>query len=192
MRRGLLLVVLSGSLLTAAAGATAPATLPLTGTTPHGERFRVQAGPAEPGDDVRTSWCLRLRYTHELSIDGDPFTGGASTCGPSPAPPVSGLATADCEHRTLFVFGGRRTGARGVELVTHDGVVTRAREAVLPPRAGFAGRTFALAADLDTFPATLRETARGHRIVARFASRARICVPVPGAPSGGTPLLDVP
>jgi hypothetical protein len=92
--------------------------LPLTGATAPGVRYRLQAAAASEGDDAPSSWCLRLRYTGAIVIDGDEFINGINTCGEAPAPRVSGVIQIDCSQRVVFVFGGAHETVEGLELAS--------------------------------------------------------------------------
>lgn len=169
------------------AGPAKLADLALTGTTPDAQRWRLQAGTPEPGDDVAASWCLRLRFTGDFVLGDDPFVGGVATCGRRPARRVSGLAVLACRHGAIFVFGGVRAGAGSVSLRPRRGPVVRATLTALPPRAGFDGSTFMIVARTRSLPAAVE--ADGAEL-ARLPGRASVCRPLPGAPRGGEPSLD--
>jgi hypothetical protein len=165
--------------------ASEPAKLPLAGKAPGGQRYRLEPARPASGDDVASSWCLRLRYTGDLAVNDDPYSEGLSTCGPAPAPRVSGAYAIDCAHDTMYVFGGLRGEARDIELAPRHGDVVAPRFAPLPPRSGFSGTTFLIVADLKALPATLRR--HGHSDLHRFAERDEVCGPKPGAADGGSP-----
>jgi hypothetical protein len=182
-------------LLAAAAAATAfaalaPAPLPLTGETPSGQRWRLEAGAPFRGDGVRPSWCLRLRFTTDITIDGDPFAGDASTCGIRPARRVSGAVVVDCSRDVVYVFGGARSNVRDLTVHPRRGPIIPATWAALPPRSGFSGRTFAFALDTRRLPARIEAVGAGRRVVTRLPSARRLCRPLPGAPDGGQPFGD--
>jgi hypothetical protein len=158
--------------------------LPLTGATAAGVRYRLQAGEALKGDDAPASWCLRLRYTGEIALVDDEFVHGVSTCGRAPAPRVSGEVTIDCAQRMVFVFGGAHETVEGVELVSESGRSVRARLGELPPRSGFAGKSFLLVADVGDLPGEVREEHTGRAAVARIPDEDALCAAVPGAPDG--------
>lgn len=168
------------------------APLPLTGATTAGVRYRLQAGVASEGDDAPASWCLRLRYTGEIVIDGDEFTQGLSTCGEVPAPRVSGVIAIDCSQRVVFVFGGAHETVEGLELVSEPGGSVRARLGDLPPRSGFVGKSFILVADVGDLPGEVREANADGAAVARIPDEDAVCQPVPGAPEGGQPFMSFP
>jgi hypothetical protein len=167
------------------------AALPMLGEAPHGERYRVEGGRPSEGDDVASSWCLELRWTGgptaissglESEMHG---MAGDSTCGPSPAPRVSGIASFYCDADALFIFGGARTSAGKLELVPKKAKRIRAHHAALPPASGFEGTSFVIAAPLPrSLPATLREVS-SHRPVVRLPRYSRACAPPPGPPTGG-------
>jgi hypothetical protein len=161
---------------------TAAETLPLIRHAPHGQRFRLAAGKPIAGDDVASSWCLRLRYTTGITVDGNPFVGGLDSCGADPAPRVSGAYTADCEHNILYVFGGMRRAVDGVEVVRADGRTARAYVAALPKHSGFSGHSFVTALTMVNFPATVRETSAERPTIARLPSRRQLCAAAPGQP----------
>lgn len=165
---------------------TAAETLPLTRDAPHGQRFRLAAGKPMPGDDVASSWCLRLRYTTGVTVNGNPFGGGLDSCGPKPAPRVSGSFIADCEHNILYLFGGVRRAVDGIEVVRADGRTARAYAAALPKHSGFSGHTFVTALTMVNYPATVRETSAGRPAIARLPSRRQLCAAAPGQPEPST------
>lgn len=165
-----------------AAESSKPEALPVTHDAPNGQRFRLAAYKPEPGDDVATSWCLRLRYTAGIIVDGNPFTGGLATCGVKPAPRVSGAYVADCAHNILYVFGAMRRAVDGVEVVRADGRAVPASVAVLPKGSGFSGRSFVAAITMVHFPATVRETSGRRTRGARLALRRDLCAAPPGRP----------
>jgi hypothetical protein len=184
--RAALLAILCSAASTPAHAAQ-PAALPLVRDAPDGQRVRLSGGTPEAGDDVPASWCLRLRYTNGFTLNGNPFVEGMGTCGPRPAPRVSGAYTADCEHNILYVFGGVRRAVDGVDVVRSDGVTVHAGLAKLPNGSGFSGHAFVVAIKMFNFPATVRE-ASGPRPGARLPLRREICFAPPGRPepaSGG-------
>jgi hypothetical protein len=145
---------------------------------PDGQRVRLSRGKP---DDTTSSWCLQLRYTAGFTLNGNPFVEGMGTCGPSPAPRVSGAYTADCAHNILYVFGGIRRAVDGVDVVRADGVTAHAGLAKLPKGSGFSGHAFVVAIKMFNFPATVREPS-GPRLAARLPPRRALCFAPPGRP----------
>jgi hypothetical protein len=166
--------------------------LPLIGATAAGVRYRLQAAVASKGDDVSSSWCLRLRYTGDIVIEDDEFVDGINTCGEAPAPRVSGAIQIDCAQRVVFVFGGARETVESLELVSEPGRSVRARLGELPPRSGFAGKSFILVADVDDLPGEIREQNSDRAAVARIPDEDAVCEAHPGAPEGGQPFMTFP
>jgi hypothetical protein len=166
--------------------------LPLTGATPAGVRYRLQAAAASRGDDVSSSWCLRLRYSGDIVIDGDEFSEGIDTCGEVPAPRVSGVVQIDCSQRAVFVFGGAHETVEGLELVSEPGGSVRAALGELPPRSGFVGKSFILVADVGDLPGEVREENSDRAAVVRIPDEDAACEAVPGAPEGDQPFLTFP
>jgi hypothetical protein len=163
--------------------------LPLTGATTGGVRYRLQAAE---GDDVPSSWCLRLRYTGEIVIADDEFIEGIKTCGEAPAPRVSGVIQIACPQRLVFVFGGANETVEGLELVSDPGTSVSARLGELPPQSGFAGKSFILVADVGDLPAAVREENSDRAALARIPNEDKLCEPVPGAPEGPQPFMTFP
>ena len=186
------LLAVGGAVSGSAVSRSALAPLPLRGTTPTDERYRLQAAAHPRDEDVPVSWCLKLRYTSDFILSGDPFVAGAGTCGPAPAPPTSGLISIDCRQRVVFVFGAARSRVRGLKLQSQQDGTTRARLAELPPHAGFAGKSFLLVVDLDALPAVLRERHSSRPAIVRIPAEDEVCEPHPGAPEGGQPLISFP
>jgi hypothetical protein len=164
-----------------------PAALPLAGETPAGQKWRLEAGKADESDDVRASWCARLRYTEDIVVDGDPFVGGLSTCGPWPARRASGAVAVNCTRHSVFVFGGARSTVRAITAHSRLGPVVRATEATLPPKSGFKGYTFMLVLDTRRLPARIQAEGAGQRELIRLPKRSSVCEPHAGAPDGGHP-----
>jgi hypothetical protein len=193
-----LLALCAASVLACSEGgsaATGPATvkrekLPLTGKTADGQRWRLEASKADKDEDVGTSWCFQLRYTKDIVLDGNPFVGGVKTCGPKPAPRVSGFVAIDCARHSVFVFGGTRSSVTGLALRTHRGKVTKASSAVLPPGSQFTGSTFMVVGDTRDLPTRIEASGAGQRVLERIPGRATVCKPSPGAPEGGEPYVD--
>ena len=164
--------------------------LPLDGRTPAGKRFRVEASrPSDPR--VKHSWCLALGFQTDTVVVGHgPFGGGVSECGRDPAPRVSGVIQLDCARRTLFVFGGARSGVGPLELLPRRGPRVRARRASLPPRSGFDGTTFVAVTGTRGLPARLRA---GGRDVARVPAFGVVCRRPPGQSLEGVqPFAEFP
>jgi hypothetical protein len=169
------------------------APLPLTRATTAGVRYRLQAAAAFEDDDVPASWCLRLRYTGEIVLDGDEFVAGIRTCGEAPAPRISGTIEIDCPQHLVFVFGGVHETVEGLELLSESGGGSvRARLGELPPRSGFAGKSFILVADVDDLPAEIKEKNSHDAAEVRIPDEDGLCQAGPGAPEGGHPFMTFP
>jgi hypothetical protein len=165
------------------------AELPLSGKTSDGQRWRLQPYRPVEADDVRPSWCLRLRYATGASVDGDPYGGGLATCGRRPARRVDGVVAIDCSRRSVFVFGGARSAVRSVGLWAAGKRVAPTRYARLPPRSHFSGYTFLVVGRLPEEQSRIVARGAGQRVLARLPRRSKICAGYPGAPEGGEPLL---
>jgi hypothetical protein len=167
------------------------AKLPLNGSAPNHQRFRLSAGKPSAGDDVKSSWCLDLKYTGGIVLirDGhppDPFSSGNGACGPKPAPAVSGLLSYDCQQKVTYVFGGVRSSAGKLRLASKGGALTTYR-AALPPRSGFSGSSYIAAVAFRDLPASLKD-ARGHRVI-RLDSGPSVC---DGLPDNAQPFKTFP
>jgi hypothetical protein len=184
------LALTAGLGVATAGGETRDKQLPLTGETTSGERWRLEAGHPSPGDDVRSSWCLQLRYTSGTVIDGDPFSAGSGACGRGPARRVSGQVDVDCRLNLVFIYGGTRSRVRSLVLHTRRGAPVSATWAELPPRSGFEGRSFVLVSDVRRFPGRLLARGAGQRQIVRVPGKATLCEPYPGAPDGGGPFAS--
>lgn len=188
-RRAVAFVAAIGATLGCASVAPAKlASLPLTGETTSGQRWRLEAGTA--GSSEKSSWCLNLRYTTDIVVDGDPFVGGTEVCGPRPVRRVSGQVVVDCARDAVFVFGGARSMVKAVTLHMRRGPVLHASRARLPAGSGFRGHTFMLVADARRLPARVEASGAGQRQLLRLPARRELCAPGPGAPDGGEPFAD--
>lgn len=164
--------------------------LPLSGKTAGGRRWRLEAGHAGKDEAVPTSWCLKLEYTKDVVVDGNPLVGGAKTCGPRLAPRVSGIVAIDCARQSVFVFGGARSGVGSLAVRTRSGALVRARRAELPRWSRFKGYAFMLVGDVRRLPARVEASGAGERVLARIPGRSSVCTSLPGAPKGGEPFLE--
>ena len=159
----------------AAARSSEPRELPIEGTTSSGTDWRLQAAKPSADGKLKSSWCLRLRYTTDVAVDGDSFTGGLKTCGRTPAARLSGAAVVDCAENAVFVFGAMRSAARRVRLRDSSGARTKPTLAALPAGSDFRGRSFIVAIETRALPAELLASRVGGSPVLRVPRRRKLC-----------------
>jgi hypothetical protein len=182
--------LLVGLCVVPVAGSSTQQDLPLSGTTARGHDWRLQAAKPEAGDDVAGTWCLKLRYTTGIIVNGNRFGGGLKTCGRQPPPRVSGMAVIDCERGSVFVFGAARATAKRVRVRDRDRRRVKPDFASLPARSGFKGRAFIAVIDVRHLPVKLTASRAGQNPIVRIPERSEVCVPHPGAPEGGEPFVE--
>ena len=171
-------------------------TFPVTGRAADGERYRLTPGRPSPGDDVDSSWCLRLTYTGGIVIVDDAgrrdvFTNDFGTCGPDPAPALSGAGVVNCDAGTVYVFGQARHEAGGVILQTSGGARVAARRGPPAPDSGFDGFSYVATVRLNRLPATIRAATSG-KVATYLPNRDAICGQAPKGLGGFNPSFSFP
>jgi hypothetical protein len=189
----LVAAVAAGGLVPSPARA-APTAPVAEGVSPDGERYRLMPGREQPGDDVRGSWCLKLQRTGQVITDRDegPFALALATCGPRPAPAVSGAIVLDCEQKLLFAFGGAKRDIGTIRVVRHRRPPVVATRHRLPAGSGFRGSTFVVVTPLDTDVVRIRAVGVPRSRHPRITGLRAACRPLPGGslPSGPFATFD--